>query len=222
MVNIEIIKKLINKHKEDINSNDLSGLYEEASENLLAFDYGYLSYILYDSGIDPMTYLTGHSFDSLFAYSDIEKVTIPGNVNHVKPFMFNNCEKLLKVNMEPGVERIGSRAFYRCYELTDIKFPDTLTHIGSYAFAQCYSIKQLNFPESLRSIADLAFHGCDEISKIHMYPLNSIGVAVFDSDNIEIKFEGSIADWNKMTKSKTYKTKRTKVKVIAKDGTLEE
>ena len=136
--------------------------------------------------------------------------------------MFNNCEKLLKVNMEPGVERIGARAFYRCYELTDIKFPRTLTRIEEQAFQQCYSIEKLNFPESLRSIGDEAFHGCDAISKIYMYPLESIGVAVFDSDNIEIKFEGTIADWNNIKKAKSYKTDRTKIKVIAKDGTLEE
>ena len=222
MVDIKDIKELINKYKEDINSNDLSSLYEEASNCLISIEYGHLSYILYDSGIDPMTYLTDYPLDSLFAYSDIEKVTIPGNVNYVESFMFNNCDNLLKVNMEPGVERIGSRAFYRCYELTDIKFPDTLTRIEKQAFEQCYSIAKLNFPESLRRIDNGAFLGCDAVSKIHMYPLEHIGVDVFDSDNIEIKFEGTIADWNKMTMSKTYKTKRTKVKVIAKDGTLEE
>lgn len=222
MVDIKIIKELINRHKEEINSNDLFDLYEEAAESLLSIDYGYLSYILYDSGIDPMTYLTGYPFDSLFAYAEIDKVTIPGKVKYVESFMFNNCEKLQKVNMEPGVERIGTRAFYRCYELTDIKFPNTLTRIEQQAFEQCYSIEKLNFPESLRSINDEAFHGCDAVSKIHMYPLENIGVAVFDSGDIEIKFEGTIADWNKMTKSKTYKTKRTKVKVIAKDGILEE
>lgn len=222
MVDIKTIKELINKHKEDINSNDLSELYEEASEILYAIDYGYLSYILYDSGIDPMTYLTGYSFDSLFAYSDIENVTIPGDVKYVAFFMFNNCNKLQNVNMEQGVERIGARAFYRCYELTGIRFPRTLTRIEQQAFQQCYSIERLNFPESLRSIGDEAFHGCHAISKLHMYPLENIGAAVFDSNNIEIKFEGSISDWNNIKKANSYKTDRTKIKVIAKDGTLEE
>lgn len=222
MVDIKTIKELIDKHKEEINSNDLSGLYEEASDSLFSSDYGYLSYILYDSGIDPMTYLTDYPFDSLFAYADIEKVTIPGKVKYVESFMFNNCEKLQQVNMEHGVERIGLRAFYKCYELETIKFPNTLNRIENQAFMRCYSIEKLNLPESLRSIADEAFHGCDALSKIHMYPLDFIGALVFDSDNIEIKFEGTIADWNKMTKSKTYKTERTKLKIIAKDGSLEE
>lgn len=60
------------------------------------------------------------------------------------------------------------------------EIPNTITSIGDYAFLYCTSLTSVNIPDSVTGIGHDMFHGCTSLSNI--------------------TFEGTIAQWNAITK----------------------
>ena len=63
----------------------------------------------------------------------ISKVVIT-NETIISYGAFYNCEELLEVQLNEGIERIEAYAFYNCYSLTDINIPESVEFIGDYVF----------------------------------------------------------------------------------------
>ena len=75
--------------------------------------------------------------DSAFwSNSAIETLEIPGSVKQIGNNAFSNCAGLTFVNMEEGIETIGS-AFTGCSSLEDINLPESVTAIDEIAFLHC-------------------------------------------------------------------------------------
>ena len=65
-------------------------------------------------------------------------------------------EKVKKVVLKKGVERIGHNAFGDFKKLKSVKFPKTLKQIDAYAFCDT-QIRNLQLPDNVRVIGDDAF-----------------------------------------------------------------
>lgn len=87
----------------------------------------------------------------------------------------NNCDKIQKVIIEPGVTSIGESAFYNCSNLSSVTIPSGVTSIGDNAFYQCSGLSSITIPASVASISDYAFYECSNLKTVYVqrYDANS-------------------------------------------------
>lgn len=68
-------------------------------------------------------------------------LTISGSGNMgdylLNPPWYRYEGKIYRVNINPGVTKIGSCAFWNCYNLEDVSLPEGITSIGNQAFYNC-------------------------------------------------------------------------------------
>ena len=76
--------------------------------------------------------------------------------------------QISKVEIEDGVEDIGTSAFSGCTKIESVLLPNSLTNIRTGAFRNCDSLKAINIPDSVVCIDSLAFIYCDELENIHI------------------------------------------------------
>lgn len=96
------------------------------------------------------------------------------------------CEDIVSLNIESGVESIGSYAFYYCKGLINVKIPDSVTTIGEYAFLECVSLASVTISNSVTTISKGSFQNCTGLTNVTI-PGNviSIGESAFSScDNL--------------------------------------
>jgi len=127
--------------------------------------------------------MSSNTADEVFQYTgsetvpkDVTIVHFHCNVVNLKILTFRECTKLKEVvlNINNGLQTIGSLAFSNCTLLESITLPSTVTEIGAHAFRNCNSLRELVLNEGLEMIGTQAFYGCS---------LNSISIP---SSDIEI------------------------------------
>ena len=72
--------------------------------------------------------------------SDIQSITIPGNVKIIGEGAFWGLPCLTKVTIKDGVEKIGKYAFFKCDSLYSVVLPKSIKEIGHNAFPNISSI----------------------------------------------------------------------------------
>lgn len=93
--------------------------------------------------------------------------TVLPTVKEIRSNAFYLCDKLYKVNLNEGLEKIGNKAFIKCTNLSEINLPSTLTELGVDSFSYCDSVKSLEIPSSVTKIGDYAFYStASNIDKI--------------------------------------------------------
>ena len=101
---------------------------------------------------------------------------------------------------DSSVIHIGDHAFALFYtNLTSITIPNNITSIGDTAFAGCYELTSIVIPNSVTSIGDGAFYYCSSLTSI--------------------TFEGTIAQWNAVSKGIDWNNYAGDFTVYCTDGT---
>ena len=95
-------------------------------------------------------------------------VAIPGSVESVGSFAFEECVGLSAVTIEEGPKEIGEWAYARCSDLSQITIPGSVTKIGDKCFYDCSGLRDVNLSKGLESIGDEAFDGCIALTKIDL------------------------------------------------------
>jgi hypothetical protein len=125
-------------------------------------------------------------------------ITFDGEVTGVEDYAFAWCPALTSITIPNSVTSIGEAAFRECSALTSITIPNSVTSIGSKAFESCTSLFSVTIGNSVTSIGSNAFSYC-------------LGLA-------SITFEGTVEEWNRITKADGWDTYITATYVQCTDG----
>ena len=114
--------------------------------------------------------------------------------------MFYGCTALREIVIPSGLTKIYRQAFYNCTSLERIVIEGDVTEIGANAFRNCTSLETITLPATLSAIKSEAFRGCTSLR--------------------EIVFEGSMEEWNKITKGANWDTDTVLAVIRCSDGTV--
>ena len=127
--------------------------------------------------------------------------TIPDSVTNIGSGAFSNCDKLTRITMGNGVKNLGGWAFQDCSSLTSITIPDSVTSIGDYTFSGCSGLTSIIIGSGVTNMGNYAFSNCGSL--------------------VNITFNGTIAQWNAIIKSETWKKYVSDTcTVVCTDGTI--
>ena len=99
-----------------------------------------------------------------------------------------------------NVTTIGDMAFIGRRSITSINIPDSITTIGSDAFCSCNSLVIITIPNSVTTIGRGAFLGCNSLRSI--------------------QFNGTVEEWNAITKGTDWHISVPATEVVCTDGTV--
>ncbi len=191
------------------------------------------------SGCESLETITVDSGNSVYHSADnclIETVTktlIAGCKNSVIPddesvtsigeYAFSGCESLTSVTIPDSVTSIGDLAFSGCDSLTSVIIPDSVTSIGYGAFSGCTSLTSVAIPDSVTSIRGSAFFDCSSLTSVTIPDsVTSIRDDAFGycSSLTSVAFEGTMAQWNAISKGIGWSYDTPFTEVICSDGTV--
>lgn len=144
----------------------------------------------------------------------ITTVIIPDCVTAIGENAFYYCDNLQLVSGCAGVVTLGSGAFSECVRLASIVL-GKVEEIGDEAFDSCVALKSLELPETLTKIGKYAFCNCEGLTSITLpKSLTEIGNDAFIFCDAEIKYAGTLEEWNKVKRAENGIT----VTVTCSDG----
>ena len=139
--------------------------------------------------------------DGAFAdYIRPTSVTIPDSVTTIGNRAFSGCDNLSSVTIPDSVTTIGEYAFFRCISLTSVTIGDGVTIIGNYAFSNCTRLTSVTIGDGLTTIGEYAFYKCTSLTSI--------------------TFQGTMAQWEKISLASYWNYKVPATEVICSDGTV--
>ncbi len=142
-------------------------------------------------------------------------------ITKIENFAFAYETGITSIIIPDTVTEIGSCAFYKCDNLKNVDIPDSVTKIGQQAFAECASIASIVLPRGLRSVQQMMFYGCKSLVSLTISSnVNSLGSDLFYSvKNLKsIYYDGSLSDWEKISKDSSWKSMTSTFTVYCNDG----
>lgn len=122
-----------------------------------------------------------------FSNTSLEFVHIPGTVKKIPEYAFGRCNSLATVQLEEGIQEIGSYAFrhipakeillphslrtigrgaFADSGITHLEIPDNVGEIGEYLCSDCSKLKSLTIGNSVPLVPQSAFSGCKKLNKV--------------------------------------------------------
>ena len=98
--------------------------------------------------------------------SSLTEVSVPGSVETIGDYAFQNCSRLKRVTIAKGVSRIGKGAFMDCSSLTEINIPEGVEAIEASTFEECTKLESIVIPGSVTEIAAHAFMACSSLRNV--------------------------------------------------------
>lgn len=152
--------------------------------------------------------------DNSFKGLDIEKLTLPNNLEVIGTAAFFGCDSLKEIEFPSSLWEIDTYAFEECDALIDLAIPagtciefgafqncDSLktvtlggeeiimfAHIAKYAFHECTSLETVHIGEGYTSIGENAFSYCDNLKIVEIpSTMATIGSCAFEHcESLEI------------------------------------
>ena len=95
--------------------------------------------------------------------------TVRSSVTSIKSGAFEDCSRLVSIDLPDGLKEISVSTFSGCSGLTSMFVPEGVSSIGSFAFDKCNNLTVVHLPASLTSIGIYAFSGCDSLRDVYFY-----------------------------------------------------
>ena len=160
---------------------------------------------------------------AFYGCKGLTSITIPNSVTSIDSYAFFYCTGLTSVTIPDSVTSIGNYAFYGCSGLTSVTIGKGVTSIGKEAFFNCTGLTSVTIGNSVTSIGESAFSGCKGLTSITIpNGVKSIGSSVFcDCTGLtSVKFNGTIEQWNAISKGSYWKYNVPATQVGCTDGTV--
>ena len=161
--------------------------------------------------------------------TSLTSVTIPNSVTWIGDKAFQGCTSLKSITIPNSVTSIGESAFDGCSSLTSITIPESVTTVGGGMFCGCRKLKSVVLPNKITSIPHHTeskayygfFGGCISLTSVTIP--NSVTIigedAFFNCRSLtSISFEGTIEEWNNVTKSSYWNNTVPATHVQCSDG----
>lgn len=97
---------------------------------------------------------------------DITHVRVDPSVTKIFDLAFFCAAKLVAIELNEGLETIGSQSFYNCSSIESIILPSTMKDVGQHAFDGCKSLVNVQLNEGLEKIGSQAFGFCKSLTSI--------------------------------------------------------
>ena len=154
---------------------------------------------------------------------ELTNVVLPAGLTSISEDLFLGCNKLKSVNIPEGVTSIGKSAFSGCKVLSSIVIPDGVQTIGEGAFYGCTSFESVVIPDNVTTIGQTAFQNCSGMTSLTIGKnVTDIGAGAFNgcSNLSYIKFNGTVEQWNAMSKGTGWNRNVLATEVVCSDGTI--
>lgn len=148
----------------------------------------------------------------------VADVTIPEGITKIGGHAFLDCTSLASVSIPVSVTEIGWDAFSHCESLASVTLPDSVTLIKHWTFVSCKSLKSVSIPEGVTEICDGAFQGCTSLAGVTIpASMRVISLYVFqDCTSLkEVKYLGTMAQWNRVGTEGSWSFKNVPAKKVA-------
>lgn len=132
--------------------------------------------------------------DHTFDQAGLLSITIPGNIASIDEAAFQDCKKLVQVNIKEGVRFIKRTAFINCYDLISINIAESVSSIGDMVFSGCRTLESISLPNGISQVESDMFCGCINLKSI-VIPVNvkTIGEGVLSGcENLRTVIMNSI------------------------------
>lgn len=183
--------------------NDIACLDYVVDKNALKDSISIPSHVTNDGRKYPIVSING------FEGSRLTEVILPSTIVEIFVGAFSDCLLLKHVQLNNGIEEIGSFAFNCCYNLTNIELPSSLRKIGNDSFRGCQQLQTIQIPEGIEEIEYNSFEACWHLQKISIpSTLKQVGDYAFNGcsrlteivipDNVTSIGEGAFASCNNL------------------------
>ncbi|MCM1132373.1 MAG: leucine-rich repeat domain-containing protein [Ruminococcus flavefaciens] len=142
---VDILKRYLffSRYMDEYHIANMCGIFKDMQYGVFEIPYGI------------------EEIDSVFAKTDVVRVTVPTSVKKIGYCAFERCYHLESINIPDSVEEIDVGAFEECYELKEIFVPDSVKSIGREAFRHCRNLV-ISVPGNC-VIGSRAFEDCKEV-----------------------------------------------------------
>ena len=193
----------------------------------------------------PVTHIPGNSNSRIISQdlagafrgcSSLTSITIPNSVTSIGGEAFYNCSSLTSITIPNSVTSIGGSAFYGCSSLTKTNYTGDITGWCNIKFGDDYAnpmyyshnfyindqeIRDLVIPNGVDTINNYAFYNCSSLTSVTIpNSVTVIGWGAFrDCSSItSITFEGTVEEWNTITKNTLWNDNVSATHVQCSDG----
>lgn len=108
---------------------------------------------------DTITEIGGFVVDGCI---NLKEVILPTNLKNFWQYAFTRCG-IEKINIPGSVEHIISFAFQQCYDLKTVIINEGTTKLCAWAFKDCRNLEVVYLPSSMKEISEKAFEGCPNV-----------------------------------------------------------
>ncbi len=108
-----------------------------------------------------------------------QTLKIPDGVTYIKPYTFNYCSEITKLELSETVEGIGRESFSHS-GLEKLENTKNVEKIDQHAFLECEKLETVSLSKQTKRIFDGAFSGCTSLKSFSVEgKLNYIGMSAF-------------------------------------------
>lgn len=210
---LERVQEFIKKHIDLLENENLDELYcllcydqKTMCNDFIRIDISLqpsdVTKILMDSGIEVIDYVK-HIYPSMFFDTNLkdQNLVIPEHIETVQQIAYM-CSNIKSVVINDNIKKIADGAFSHCPYLASVKLlSKNVDRLYDCVFSDNPNLEEIYLPETITEVSSCLFENCHKLTTIN--------------------FAGTRAQWNAISKSRTWRVHSSIVEIKCKDGVIQ-